>query len=236
MADDSIKSIQDYRDQIYAEDQETKRKVKAVVDVLGKDTLVAADVLGKVVAQLPYPTLGWENAVERFWGDWIRLYALPDMELVYRAMVDQRAIESEGNDDYFYIPSDTLKIVVYPSSFNILFLWNDSGFHLRQFWNGWSESQEEGEDPADYSDHFPENESVIHPDLDWYKNKKFVLPYGDCRDVGYIGSYQRSSGRVDRAISQHTLLKIALGCYVPSLVEGLLHREAAGPWKTISQI
>ena len=237
MADDSVKSIQDYRDQLYAEDQETKRKTKAISEVLGNDTLVAADVLAKVVAQLPYPTLGWENAIERFWGDWIRLYALPDMERVYQAMVNLSALETAGDYDYFYIPSNTLKIIVYPSNFNILFLWNDSGFHLRQFWNKWGETQEdEGEDPADYSDHFPGNESVTRPDLEWYKKKRFVLQYGDCRDVGYIGSYKRLSGRVDRAIAQHTLLKIALGCYVPSLVEQLLNREAVGPWKTISRI
>ncbi len=237
MTDDSVQSLQAYRNQLYAEDEATKLKTDGVVKILGSDTLAAADVLAKSVAQLPYPTLGWENALERFWGDWIRLYALPDMEEVYQAMVRQGVLDPRRDYDFFYVPSSTLKIIAYPSNFNILFIWNSSGFHLRQFWNPWTEIQEkEGEDLADYSDNFEGSEHVARPDLLWYKDNEFVLEYGDCRDVGYIGSYNRLSGRVDKAISHHVLLKIALGCYVPSLAQKMLGREAAGPWKKITNL
>ena len=237
MSDDPIKSIQDYRDNLYAEDDVTRRKADDVAKILGDNTLVAADVLAKAVARLPHSTLAWENAMERFWGDWVRLYSLPDMDEVYRMLAARNVRKPSSDHDFFYIPSDTLKIVAYPSNFNILFIWNNSGFHLRQFWNPWTEMQEdEGEDLADYSDNFGENEYVSRPDLLWYRDNKFVLGYGDCRDVGYIGSYDRLSGRVDKAMSHHVLLKIALGCYVPSLVQKMLGREAGGQWRKITDL
>jgi len=237
MTDEPVRSIQDFRDQAYAEDEQTRQKAGAVSKALGNDTLVAANVLAKAVANLPYPTMGIENALERFWGDWIRLYVLPDMEEVYQTLINKSVLESTTNFDFFYVPCTTMRVVAYPSNFNILFLWNASGFHLRRYWSEWTELQEEeGEDPADYSDHFPGSEYVARPDLKWYKNKQFVLEYGDSRDTGYIGSYNRLSGRVDKAISHHTLLKIALACYVPSLAKNMLNREAVGPWQKVTDL
>jgi hypothetical protein len=233
MIDEPTQSLQDFWNHAYGEDKATEDKVAMVSDLLSNGTLrQATDVIAKTATRSISPTWFIEEMLDRFWGDWFRKFIVPDMDEAYSAMTSNKFGEECGRE-FFYLPSSD-KIVVYPGAFSIIFIWSFSCFHIRRFWPPWTnQQQEEGADPADYSDSFNGAHRVCRPDLRWYRENGFQLKYGDSRDVGYIGTYKRMTGLVDRAISQHALLKVIAACYVPAMTQQVLGRVAAGPWKKI---
>lgn len=212
MTNHLVKSMQSHRNKLYGENRDKSIRIDKVRKIVGSDAIRSSNLIARVMSGLNNPTLGLEHLMEKFWGDWIRQYVLSDLNELYLMMIEKNMIEISKDIDFFYVPSNKLKIIVYPSNLNILFLWNSYSFHIRRFWN------------------LTEDSTI---DLNWYQNRSFALEYGDCRDVGYICSYKTNSGIVEKAITNHSILKIVLGCYVPSMVSKVLGREASGPWKTI---
>lgn len=53
--------------------------------------------------------------------------------------------------------------------------------------------------------------------LEAYRRAGFQLKYGDCRDPGYVLSWQEFKGKVDAAARYHHEIEHVVNCYVPSI-------------------
>lgn len=60
-----------------------------------------------------------------------------------------------------------------------------------------------------WSDCLPGNKYPNRPSLQYFKDKNFDLGYHDCRDIGYVLSYDGFTGRADRAIGYYYDIRMA---------------------------
>jgi hypothetical protein len=68
-----------------------------------------------------------------------------------------------------------------------------------------------------YADDYPENPYPKRLSLDSYIKAGFEMKYGDCRDEGYILTWDQFRDSVDRSYYEHSRIEAVLDCYIPSI-------------------
>ena len=200
----------------------------------------------------------FEQTLEKYWGHKFQKNIIPEMEKIYAFLkknkyTEKNKREFNNMDDHVWmIPNKTVKVVCHSmQSSNLIYIWDDQFFSVRRFWDELSTEKgnydierneefkkavaENGINGAlrfgnidSYSDDVLGNPYPQKPSLKTFKKAKFKLRYNDCRDIGYIATYDFHNKKIDRAVKNILLLEGLIECYVPCLISELLEEESEG--------
>ena len=164
---------------------------------------------------------------------------------------ENRHLFNDGDDCVFMIKNKTKKIVCHTmQNENIIYIWNKNtsspfdSFSIRRFYDDFdvennsyhSEQNEEFIENVKkngvlgllrnnhfnkYSDDVLKNPYPKKPSLNTFRKTGFKLDYDDCRDIGYIGTFNSLNKTVDKASSNHRQLETIYNCDIKCLMNEL---------------
>jgi len=70
----------------------------------------------------------------------------------------------------------------------------------------------------EYADDYKGNPYPYRYSLGHYKKNGFKVQYGDCRDKGYVLSWEEFKDKVDGSMYTHHIIKLITECFVPSIL------------------
>ena len=197
----------------------------------------------------------FEQTLEKYWAHKFQQKIIPKMEKIYSFLKKDKCIEKQKrefndmDDHVWMIPNRTFKIVCHTmQSLNLIYIWDKQFFSVRRFWDELSVEKghydldknedfkkavaEKGINGAmrfgnidSYSDDVLKKPKPKKPSLKTFKKAKFKLRYNDCRDIGYLATYDFYQKKVDRAINNDSFLEYLEDCYVQCLLNELFEEE-----------
>jgi hypothetical protein len=196
-----------------------------------------------------------EQTIEKYWGHKFQKNIIPKMERIYAFLKKNKITEknkrefNDMDDHVWMMPSKTTKVVCHSmQSSNLIYIWDRQFFSVRQFWNELSTVKghydldrneefkkavaENGINGAlrfgnigSYTDDVLGNPYPQKPSLNTFKKAKFKLDYYDCRDIGYLATYDFLQKKVDRAVKNIVFLEHLEDCDIQCLINELFEEE-----------
>lgn len=164
---------------------------------------------------------------------------LDDVKMIVEALKtnsytqDSPYVFNDCDNQLFYIPHEKLIFCIESQNTRYIYILHNNKLHIRRYYDEydfdgekdeWAHREEEaykkkgiheaianaGWLTEQWSDCVSDNDYPERPSLQYFKDCDFNPQYGDCRDIGYVLSYEDlMSPRADRALFNYIDVKMA---------------------------